>query len=165
MIEVRNYPIDMVYKLIEEGKEVNKYVPSLIGLITMFSDVDHDVHDEKLHKLCKIVIDPEVLKICQDLRYKGIDFTHVWDADIITPNRNHDTRKWAFPLSLLEERIANYIATYGCVLYSCAIDTDGSIYYNDVEVKVPGYRISGVNPSYITITNEDGKTKKVKNKK
>lgn len=165
MIEERNYPIDSVYKLIEEGKEVNKYVPTLIGLLTIYNDTKYKYSDMKLDALCKKAIDPDVLNIEKDLMFRGIEFDSVWDADVVVQKREHDLRKWAFPLPLLEERIANYIATTGEELYDCLIEKDGTTWYNGVEVKVPGYRISGVNPSYITITNEDGKTKKVKKSK
>lgn len=165
MIENRNYPIESVYKLIEEGKEVNKYVPTLIGLLVIYTNIQCNHFDKELDSLCREAIDPEVFNLEKDLIYRGIKFEDVWDADIVAQKREHDTRKWAFPLSLLEERIANYIATTGCELYGCLIEKDGTTWYNGVEVNVPGYRISGVNPSYITITNEMGKTKKVKKNK
>jgi hypothetical protein len=164
MIEERNYSIDSVYKLIDEGKEENKYVPTLIGLLAIYTDKIYNRVDKKLHDLCVEAIDPSVLKIEQDLMKKDIEFNEVWDASIIAPKRVHDTTHYAFPLSLLEERLANYAATTGRTLYGCTIEKDGTTYYNGVEVKVPGYTISGINPSYITITNAEGKTKKVKKK-
>lgn len=165
MIEERDYSINAVYKLIEEGKEVNKYVPTLIGLITRNADAVHNVFDAKLEKLCEKAIEPEVLRIERDLITSEIDFDEVWDANVIAPHREHDTRKWAFPLSLMEERIANYLATTGDELYGCSIGKDGSVVYNGQKLDVPGYRISGVNPEYITITSlQDGRTRKVKSK-
>lgn len=164
MIEERNYGIDAIYELIREGKEVNKYVPTLIGLITRYVDSLYKKRDKELEKLCKEAIAPDVIKIVDDLTKKGIEFSNVWDANIVVQKRNHDTSKWAFPLSLIEERIANYIADSGEELYNCIIEKDGTTYYNGIKVDVPGYRISGVNPKYITITSELGKSKKVMRK-
>lgn len=165
MIEERDYSIDAVYKLIEEGKEVNKYVPTLIGLITRNADAVHNVFDKKLEKLCEKAIEPEVLRIERDLITAEIDFDEVWDSNVIVPKREHDTKKWAFPLSLMEEKLANYIATTGEDFYGCQIEKDGTVIYNGQKLDVPGYRISGVNPGYITVTSiSDGKTVKVKSK-
>lgn len=164
MIEERNYSIEAVYQLIDEGKDVNKYVPTLIGLLTKYSDSLSGLFDEELDKLCRKAIDPEVLDIELDLANMNIEFNEVWDAPAIINNRVHNTSVWAFPLSLLEERIANYIIFTGKELYGCLIKSDGT-YYCGNKVDVPGYEISGVNPRYITITNKDNKTKKVKSNK
>lgn len=161
MIEERDFSIEAVYQLIDDGRDTNKYVPTLIGLLTKYTDSVQDNFDEKLDKLCRLAIEPEVLDIAVDLFNIGVEFNEVWDADIIAQKRNHNTSVWAFPLTLLEERIANYIASTGRELYGCSINSDG-VYYNGYVVDVPGYKISGVNPKYITITNEIGKTKKVK---
>lgn len=161
MIEERDFSIEAVYQLIDDGRETNKYVPTLIGLLTKYTDSTQGNFDDKLDKLCRLAIEPEVLDIAVDLFNIGVEFNEVWDADIIAQKRNHNTNVWAFPLTLLEERIANYIASTGRELYGCSISSDG-VYYNGYVVNVPGYKISGVNPKYITITNEMGKTKKVK---
>lgn len=161
MIEERDFSIETVYQLIDDGRDSNKYVPTLIGLLTKYTDSVQDNFDKELDKLCRLAIEPEVLDIAVDLFNLGVEFNEVWDADIIAQKRNHNTSIWAFPLTLLEERIANYIAYTGRELYGCSINSDG-VYYNGYVVNVPGYKISGVNPKYITITNELGKTKKVK---
>lgn len=161
MIEERDFNIEAVYQLINDGRDANKYVPTLIGLLTKYTDSTQGNFDTELDKLCRLAIEPEVLDIAVDLFHIGVEFNEVWDADIIAQKRNHNTNVWAFPLTLLEERIANYIASTGRELYGCSINSDG-VYYNGYVVNVPGYKISGVNPKYITITNEMGKTKKVK---
>lgn len=161
MIEERDFNIEAVYQLINDGRDANKYVPTLIGLLTKYTDSTQGNFDTELDKLCRLAIEPEVLDIAVDLFNIGVEFNEVWDADIIAQKRNHNTNVWAFPLTLLEERIANYIASTGRELYGCSINSDG-VYYNGYVVNVPGYKISGVNPKYITITNEVGKTKKVK---
>lgn len=164
MLEERNFPINTIYTMVEEGKESNKYVPTVLGLLTINSDAVQGVYDSKLRKLCEKAIETDVFDIVEDLIDKGIDFDTVWDADIVTPHREHDTSKWALPLSLMEERLANYIASSGEELYGCSIEKDGLVYYNGQKLEVPNYRISGVNPCYITITSVDGKTRRVRSK-
>ena len=164
MLEERNFPINTIYTMVDEGKASNKYVPTVLGLLTINSDAVQGVYDAKLRKLCEKAIEPDVFDIVEDLIARDIDFDAVWDADVVAPYREHDTAKWALPLSLMEERLANYVASSGEELYGCAIEKDGTVYYNGQKLEVPNYRISGVNPGYITITSSEGKTRKVKSK-